>query len=98
MCIPFNVAQSPHYQAMWNSVISARKGFKAPSTHVLRGSLLQKEVLSIEESLTGFKESWKKTGCSTMSEGETDGKNHTIINFRVSCPQGTMFFKSDDAS
>jgi hypothetical protein len=33
-----------------------------------------------------------------MSDGWTDGRNRTIINFLVSCPQGTMFFKSFDAS
>ena len=33
-----------------------------------------------------------------MSDGWTDGKNCTIINFLVSCPQGTMFLKSVDAS
>jgi hypothetical protein len=33
-----------------------------------------------------------------MLDGWTDGRNHTIINFLVSCPQGTMFLKSVDAS
>eukprot|EP00253_Pinus_taeda_P008053 PITA_08053 len=33
-----------------------------------------------------------------MSDGWTDGKNRTIINFLVSCSQGTMFLKSIGAS
>ena len=33
-----------------------------------------------------------------MSDGWSDGKNRTIINFLVSCPQGTMFLKSVDPS
>ena len=33
-----------------------------------------------------------------MLNGWTDGRNHTILKFLVSCPQGTMFLKSDDAS
>jgi hypothetical protein len=33
-----------------------------------------------------------------MSDGWSDGMNRTIINFLVSCPQGTMFFRSVDAS
>jgi hypothetical protein len=79
---------------MWDYVIAAGKGFKGPSRHDLRGSLLQKGVLSIQEYLKEFKDSWANAACTIMSDGCTDGKNHTIINFLVSCPQGTMFLKS----
>jgi hypothetical protein len=96
--IPFNAACSPYYQSMWDSIIAFGRGFKGPSMHDLRGSLLQKEVESIEEYLRDFKVSWAKTGCTIMSDGWSDGKNRTIINFLVSCPQGTMFLRSVDAS
>jgi hypothetical protein len=33
-----------------------------------------------------------------MSDGWTDGKGRSILNFLVSCPKGTMFIKSVDAS
>ena len=33
-----------------------------------------------------------------MSDGWTDQSNHTIINFFISFPLGTMFLRSDDAS
>ena len=33
-----------------------------------------------------------------MSDGWTDRRNRTWINFLVSCPKGTMFLKSVDAS
>ena len=33
-----------------------------------------------------------------MSAGWTDQKGHTLINFLVSCLQGTMFLRSRDAS
>jgi hypothetical protein len=80
------------------SIIACGRGFKGPSMHDLRGSLLHKEVASIEEYLIDFKVSWAKTGCTIMSDGWSDGRNHTIINFLVSCPQGTMFLRSVDAS
>jgi hypothetical protein len=96
--IPFNVARSPYYQPMWDAIIACGRGFKGPSMHDLRGSLLHKEVASIEEYLTDFKVSWAKTGCTIMSDGWSDGRNRTIINFLVSCPQGTMFLRSVDAS
>jgi hypothetical protein len=83
---------------MWDSIIACGRGFKGPSMHDLRGSLLQKGVESIEEYLRDFKVSWAKIGCTIMSDGWSDGKKRTIINFLVSCPQGTMFFRSVDAS
>jgi len=79
---------------MWDSIIAAGKGFKGPTMHDLRGALLQKEISFVDE----YRESWLKTGCPIMSDGWTDGKNRTIINFLVSCPQGTMFLTSVDAS
>jgi len=32
-----------------------------------------------------------------MSNGWTDQRNRTIINFLIFCPQGTIFLKSVDA-
>ena len=77
---------------MWDSVFVAGNGFKGPTMHDLRGALLQQYICNIDEYLAKYKESWLKTGCSIMSDGWTDGKNRTIINFLVSCPQVTMFF------
>ena len=37
------------------------------------------------------------TGCTIMSDGWTDQKCRTLINFLVNCPKGTMFMKSVDA-
>jgi hypothetical protein len=96
--IPFNAACLPYYQPMWDFVIATRKGFKGPNMYDLMGSVLQKEVLSIDEYLEHFKDSWARIGCSIMSNGWIDGKNRKFINFLVSCPQGTMFLKSIDAS
>jgi hypothetical protein len=33
-----------------------------------------------------------------MSDGWTDGKGRTLLNFLVHCPRGTMCLKSVDAS
>ena len=33
-----------------------------------------------------------------MSDGWTDGRSRTILNFLVACPKGTMFLESVDAS
>ena len=44
------------------------------------------------------KEKWQKYGCSILSDGWTDGKNRTIINFLVACKEEVVFLKSVDAS
>ena len=43
---------------MFDSIYVAGKGFKGPIMHELRGSLLQKEIVSIDEYLKEFKNSW----------------------------------------
>ena len=96
--IPFNAARSPYYEPMFEAIHAAGKGFKGPTMQELRGFRLQKEIKSINEYLQDFKESWARTGCTIMSDGWTDQRNRTIINFLVFCPQGTMFLKSIDAS
>ena len=45
-----------------------------------------------------FKKSWETTCCTVVSDGWTDGKGRTLINFVVHCPRGTMFIKSINAS
>ena len=41
---------------------------------------------------------WEKNGCSIMSDGWTDRKEKTLVNFLVNCSKGTMFMQSIDAS
>jgi hypothetical protein len=96
--IPFNATNSAYYQPMIDAIAACGLGFKAPSFHDIRGSLLQNEVQRINEYLIEFKESWTKTGCTIMSDGWTDGRSRTILNFLIACPKGTMFLKSVDAS
>eukprot|EP00253_Pinus_taeda_P014087 PITA_14087 len=83
---------------MFDAIHAVGKGFKDPTMHELRGHHLQKKVQSINEYLKEFKDSWVRTGCTIMSDGWTDQRNRTIINFLVFCPRGTMFLKSVDAS
>ena len=41
---------------------------------------------------------WKQYGCTILSDRWMDGRNHTIINFLVSCKDQIVFLKSLDAS
>eukprot|EP00253_Pinus_taeda_P033448 PITA_33448 len=92
------ISPSPYYEPMFDAIHAAGKGFKGPTMHELRGYHLQKEILSINEYLKDLKDSWARIGCTIMSNGWTDQRNHTILNFLIFCPQGTMFLKSVDAS
>ena len=44
------------------------------------------------------KKEWKKYGCTILSDGWTDGRSKTIINFLVVCKDDVVFWKSVDAS
>eukprot|EP00253_Pinus_taeda_P013226 PITA_13226 len=73
-------------------------GFKAPTSESLRTDMLLESVQDVMLVLAEFRSSWVETGCTIMSDGWTDQRNRTLINFLVSCPAGTMFLKSVDAS
>jgi hypothetical protein len=64
----------------------------------LQGPILQAEKNDINTRLEDLKKSWEATRCTMMSNGWTDGKGRTLLNFLVHCPRGTMFIKSIDAS
>ncbi|XP_020222646.1 uncharacterized protein LOC109805096 isoform X2 [Cajanus cajan] len=71
---------------------------KPPSYHELRVPLLKKELEYTKGLLKGHEEERVKYGCSIMSDGWTDRKSRTLINFLVNSSMGTMFVKSVDAS
>ena len=54
---------------------------------------VEKTNLIVEE----HKLFWKKYGCTIMTDGWTDRKRRTILNFLVNSPRGTVFLKSIDA-
>lgn len=52
----------------------------------------------MHETLQKYKKEWKKTGCTIMSDGWTDGKSRHLTNFLINSPSGTVFLKSIDTS
>ena len=73
-------------------------GYKSATFEELQGPILQAEKMDISARLAEFRQSWESTGCTVMSDGWTDGKGRSLINFLVHCPRGTMFVKLVDAS
>eukprot|EP00253_Pinus_taeda_P027256 PITA_27256 len=83
---------------MFDVVVVIGPRYKAPTFAKLRGPLLQDEKTDCTSRLEEFRTSWEHTGCTIMSDGWADQKGRTILIFLVSCPKGTMFMKSVDAS
>jgi hypothetical protein len=96
--IPFSFANNPFYVSMFEAASIVGPGYKPPTYHELRGPILQNEKTDCTQRLQELRDSWQFTGCTVMSDGWTDGKGRTLLNFLVHCPRGTMFLKSVDAS
>lgn len=96
--VPFTAANSCFYQQMADAIAAVGPGYKMPSYHSLRGKLLKKTVQNVEEYSEELRKSWEATGCSVMADRCMDKTGHSVINFYVYCPKGTLFLKSADAS
>jgi len=95
----FQIAKTnPFYQPMFDVVVVVGPGYKAPTFVELRGPLLQNEMVDCTARLEEFRASWEHTGCTVMSNGSTNEKDMTLLNFLVSHPKGTMFMKFANAS
>ena len=83
---------------MCDAIAIVGPGYKCPTYEEIRGPILQAEKKDINTRLEEFKQSWEISGCTLMSDGWSDAKGRTLLNFLVQCPKGTMFIKSVDAS
>ncbi|CAN1127439.1 hypothetical protein LINPERHAP2_LOCUS4046 [Linum perenne] len=94
----FNAAREPEYYTMFELAARHGPGFKPPSYHEIRETLLKEELEEVEATLSIFRNEWTKVGCSIMSDGWTDRKRRSICNFLVNSPKGTVFIESLDTS
>ncbi|XP_026444083.1 uncharacterized protein LOC113344294 [Papaver somniferum] len=97
-CIPFNAVNSYYFQPMLDAVAAIGPGYKAPTYNDIRTHLLRATVKEVQLFVESFRNFWADTGCTIIADGWKDTSNHTLINFLVDCPKGTVFFKSVDAS
>ncbi|XP_057425951.1 uncharacterized protein LOC130719342 [Lotus japonicus] len=96
--LSFNVGKNHAFVKMLETVGRYGCGFKQPSYNDIREKLLKRVVARTHEIRDEFKEEWKKTGCTIMSDRWTDRKRHSICNFMVNSPKGTLFLYSLDTS
>ncbi|GKV13629.1 hypothetical protein SLEP1_g24618 [Rubroshorea leprosula] len=96
--ISFNVARSESFKLMVEAIGQYGKNLKPPSYHELRVSCLNKELEYTKKLMEYHRKQWPRYGVTIMSDGWTDRRQRSIINFLVNSPAGTMFVKSIDAS
>jgi len=73
-------------------------GYKSPSYHDIREKLLKQAIDKTNLILQEYKDEWKRTNCTIMSNGWTDKKRCSICNFLVNSPKGTIFIYSLNTS
>ena len=96
--IPFNAVNYASFQPMLEAIGQYGVGYKGPSFHDVRVTNLKKELALTKDSMKDHFIEWSKNGCSIMSDGWTDRKERSLVNFLVHSSRGTMFMKSIDAS
>ena len=96
--IPFHFARNPFYVQMFKAAAIVGPGYKPPTYEELRGPILDDEKVDCTSRLEELRRSWEATGCTVMSDGWSDKKGRTLLNFLVHCPRGIMFIKYVDAS
>ncbi|KAK2637668.1 hypothetical protein Ddye_025463 [Dipteronia dyeriana] len=74
------------------------RGYKALTPHDLSSWVLQVEMETTGMIVEDMKKTWKATRVTIMSDGWTDIRGRSLLNFLVNNPKGTMFLKSIDAS
>ena len=92
-----NVINLVYYQHAMNVITTMSHGFKRPNFYI-RGYYLAKTSDEVKLYVESYQETWKKTGCTLMTNEWTNQKKKTLINLLVYCPKGIIFLKFVDAS
>ena len=96
--IHFNCVKNLKFEKICHLIGKYGVGFKPPSYHEIRKMYLKQEMTHMDEVLKEHKAEWKKSSCIIMTEGWTNKKRRSIINFLVNSHKGEIFLKSVDAS
>ena len=78
--IPPNVANSPYYRSMVDTIAEVGPGVKPPSAYEIGGKYLDMEVYNYWRYLEDHFKTWEN-GCTLMCDGWTNNNRRHIINF-----------------
>jgi hypothetical protein len=96
--IPFNIVNRPIVEVLCEAIGRYGRGYRPPTYHQVRKPLLEKkyeEVMKLKES---YEIHWRKYGVTLMTDGWTDQRQRSLVNFLVNCPEGTFYLYSIDTS
>ncbi|XP_009758651.1 uncharacterized protein LOC107819514 [Nicotiana tabacum] len=96
--IDFGVARSSSYHQMIEAVGKCGSGFLGPSPETLKATWLERIKAEVSLQSKDVEKEWAMTGYTLIAETWTDNKMKALINFLVSSPSRTIFYKSVDAS
>ncbi|XP_058741039.1 uncharacterized protein LOC131613382 [Vicia villosa] len=86
------------FKKMFEYAIKHGIGFKPPTYHEIRVKYLDYYYGQINNDLEEHRAVWRKLGYTIMTDGWTNRRRRTILNFLVNSPKGTVFLNSIDAS
>ncbi|XP_074374716.1 uncharacterized protein LOC141715134 [Apium graveolens] len=86
------------YEVMVESIGQYGPGLKPPTYHELRVPLLKKAKEETEKLKEKHEKALKRYGCTLMSDGWTDRRGRSLVNFLANSPEGTFFLGSVNAS
>ncbi|XP_040374660.1 uncharacterized protein LOC112199142 [Rosa chinensis] len=96
--VPFNKADSPHFQNMLTATGNLGPGVKLPTSYEIQTRYLENEYTEMKRYVDTHRETWKIYGCTIMCDGWTSPTKMSILNFMVYSKGSTVFLKSVDAS
>lgn len=76
-----------------DAIASISPGYKGPKFHSLCDYLLAENVEEVENYVDNYYSTWKKIGCTIITDSQTKQYKRTLINFIVYCPKETIFLK-----
>ncbi|KAI4324289.1 hypothetical protein L6164_023840 [Bauhinia variegata] len=85
--LPLNLVKSPFF-------INMVKSMKLPTYHEVRVSFLKKEVNLIHANLDKYRHEWKKSGCTLMLDGWTNGKANVSSGCELMDKRKQLFWSS----
>ncbi|PRQ53660.1 putative ribonuclease H-like domain-containing protein [Rosa chinensis] len=96
--VPFNKADSSHFQNMLTTAGNLGPGVKLPTSYEIQTRYLENEYTEMKRCVDTHRETWKIYGCTITCDGWTDPTKMSILNFMVYSKGSTVFLKSVDAS
>jgi hypothetical protein len=96
-CIPLNVVNSRNREVLLESIEQYGPGYRSPTYHEVRVRLLER-AKSKRDELKKHEQAWKEYGCTLMSDGWTDKKGYSLINYLVNRLEDNLFLGSSNLS